>query len=208
MDKKILKQMFTDIVGRDPRRPSIMGVHFEEDCCVATDTHILVVYNEGSENFAGKTLTANGEEVKGTYPQWRRVIPAEMPGGSLPISLSQLHKALKWHKQQSDSHKDDKIAFDNVVLSVEYLNRLFNVYAAAGELGVCEFMVGEPARPVKFVSPSLTSILMPVSADVFEIDADRMYESAAVLSYETIINNCAFNSWKKSEKSDELSWIS
>lgn len=200
--------MFTDVVGRDSYRPMLMGVHFEEDCCIATDTHMLVVYNQGNANLSGKTITVDGQECKGKYPDWKRVIPSEMPYEALPINLAQLHKALKWHKQQLDSNKDDKVAFDNNVLSIDYLTKILNIYAVAEEISVCQFYINEQGRPAKFISPSLTAILMPATGDNVEIDAERQPDCALVLSYETIINNYAFNNWKKAAKQEELAWIS
>lgn len=208
MDKKVLKQMYADIVSREPIRPVILGIHFEEDACVATDTHVLVVYKQGSKNLAGRTINSEGEDCKGTYPNWQRVIPAEMPGEPLPINLTQLYKALKWHRQQPDSHRGDMIAFDDCVMSVDYLYRVLNVYMVAGELPLCKFYLNEVTRPAKLESPNLTAIVMPVSGGNYEIDGERENEGIAILSYETIINNYAFNSWKKTEKPMELAWIS
>ncbi len=199
--------MFTDVVGRDSYRPALMGIHFEDDCCVATDTYILVVYNQGSTNFAGKTIDVNGEECKGKFPEWKRVLPNQMSGAPVSINLCQLHKALKWHKRQADSQKDDKVAFGHLFLSVDLLIRLMNVFVAAGELCQCKFYLNEPTRPAIFESPSLTAIIMPNAEDNIEVDGERIPDTAAVFSYETIINNYAFNSWKKAEKPAELAWV-
>ncbi len=208
MDKKVLKQMYADIVSKDFIRPMMTGIHFEEEECVASDTHVLVVYKQGSKNLAGKTLNAEGEECKGLYPNWKRVIPAEMPHDALPINLSQLHKALKWHRQQPTSNKGDMVAFDENIISVDYLYRVLNIYVAAGELPLCKFYLNGKDRPAKLESPSLTSIVMPVHNGTMEIDAEREPDMPCILSYETLINNYAFNSWKKIEKPMELTWIS
>lgn len=208
MDKKVLKQIYADIVSRDPVRPMMTGIHFGEEECVASDTHVLVVYKQGSKNLAGKTLNAEGEECKGVYPNWKRVIPNEMPFEALPINLTQLYKALKWHRQQQESHKGDMVAFDENVISIDYLFRVLNVYMVAGELPLCKLYLNQVARPIKLESPTLTSIIMPVQGGSLVVDAEREPECSAILSYETIINNYAFNNWKKVEKPMELAWIS
>lgn len=207
MDKRILKQMFTDIAARDNYRPTLMGVHFEEDCCIATDTHMLVVYKQSNPELAGRTLTIDGSDCKGKYPDWRRVIPATVPNEPLPIDLGQLHKALKWHKRQATSHKEDKIAFGDISFSIDYLCRVLNVYKTAQELSECRFTLNVEGRPAKMESTSLTSILMPVLSEASNVDGERLPETALTLSYETIINNYAFNSWKKAEKPAELAWV-
>lgn len=207
MDKRILKQMFTDIVGRDDYRPILMGVHFEEDCCVATDTHMLVVYKQSNPELAGRTITIDGQECKGKYPDWRRVIPTKVPNEPLPIDLGQLHKALKWHKRQATSHKDDKIAFGDISFSIDFLYRVLNIYKTAQELSECQFTLNVADRPAKMESTSITSIIMPVLSEASNVDGERLPDAPLTLSYETIINNYAFNSWKKVEKPAELAWV-
>ena len=68
MEKKIIKAMYSTIVSKDPVRPTITGVFFDNDCCVATDTHILVVSHHANPKHAGKILNVAGEEIKGTFP--------------------------------------------------------------------------------------------------------------------------------------------
>lgn len=208
MDKKILKAMYASAVSRDSLRPVMQGVHFESERCYASDTHILVVYNQGSPNHDGKTLTIEGEDIKGNYPAIDRVIPQDMPNEPLMLNLRQLHKALKWHKVQPYSHQEDKIAFGSVILNIEYLCNLLNVIDAANELSSTLVYLNEQSRPSKFLSPSITAIIMPFWADGADIDGKREQDCPAILSYETIINDYAYNSWRKPVKQEEFAWLS
>ena len=53
MNKKIVKALFSYAVSKEQIRPIMQGVHFEEDVCVATDTHVLVVYKASFLGIAG-----------------------------------------------------------------------------------------------------------------------------------------------------------
>lgn len=207
MDKKVIKQMYADVVSRDDIRPQMMGVHFEVDRCYATDTHILVVYNQGSEAHAGKTLNVEGEEIKGVFPQVDRVIPNVMPEGPLDINLTQLYKALKWHRRQKKHHADDCIAFGESMYKIEFLFKVLNLFSVAGELAECKLNLNAPGRPAKLESTSITAIIMPIGHEESDIDKEREEGSAAIISYETIVNNYAFNGWKPQEKKAALAWL-
>ena len=207
MDKKVIKQMFADVVSRENIRPLMMGIHFEANRCYATDTHILVVYNQGSEAHAGKTLNVEGEEIKGVFPAVDRVIPKEMPEGPLDINLTQLYKALKWHRRQAKSHAEDCIAFGESMFRIEYLFKVLNLFSVAGELGECKFSLNTPDRPAKLESSSLTAIIMPIFHEEADVDNKREDGCAAILSYETVVNNYALNGWKPQEKKAALAWL-
>ena len=207
MDKKVIKQMYADIVSRDCIRPMMMGVHFEADRCYASDTHILVIYNQGSEAHAGKTLNVEGVEIQGIYPQVERVIPKEMPEGPLSIDLNQLHKALKWHRRQSNSNIDDCIAFGESIYSIDFLFKTLNIFSVAGELGECKFYLNAPGRPAKLESSSITAMVMPRCGEEADIDGAREEGSAVILAFETVVNNYAFNGWKPQEKKSALAWL-
>ena len=56
MEKKIMKAMYSSIVSKDPIRPIMTGVFFDQNCCVATDTHMLVVFNHTNPKFVGKVM--------------------------------------------------------------------------------------------------------------------------------------------------------
>lgn len=208
MEKKIVNQMFADIVSKDNLRPTMMGIHFEDERCYATDTHILAVYHQSDSRFAGKTLSVEGEEIKGPYPNVDRVIPTEMPEAPLDINLNQLYKALKWHKRQKSSNADDAISFGEVHLNIGYLYKLFNLISVAGELSQCKFTLNAVGRPCMVTSPSITAMIMPVQYQDEVVDNERLWEGdRAILSYETVINNYAFNGWKPEAKKEKLAWL-
>lgn len=207
MNKKVLKAMYRNIVSTDCLRPAIQGVHFEEDRCYATDTHMLVIYNEGDSRFVGCTLNLAGETVKGNYPDVDRVIPKEMPYDALPINMTQLYKAMQWHLRQEKSTRDDKVAFGDYVVNIDYLVKTLGVFFEAGELAVTNLYLNDKNRPCKLLSPSVSAIVMPVNGDNADIDGVRYTDCFAVLSYETLINNYAFNGWKPTKKVEELSWL-
>ena len=77
MEKKIMKAMYSSIVSKDPIRPIMTGVFFDQNCCVATDTHMLVVFNHTNPKFVGKVMSANGEEIPGKFPDYNRVFPSK-----------------------------------------------------------------------------------------------------------------------------------
>lgn len=208
MEKKIVSQMFADIVGKDFIRPLMMGIHFEEERCYASDTHVLAVYHQSDSRFAGKTIGKDGQEIKGKYPNIDRVIPTEMPEAPLDINLQQLYKALKWHKRQKNNTPNDAIAFGEVVLNINYLFKLFNLISVAGELSQCQFTLNAVGRPCMVTSPSITAIIMPVHYEDRIVDNEKEWDGdMSILSYETVINNYAFNGWKPEVKEEKLAWL-
>lgn len=207
MNKKVLKAMYRNIVTSDFLRPTLQGVHFEENRCYATDTHMLVIYNEGDSRFMGCTLNLAGESLKGTYPDVDRVVPKTMPYEALPINVTQLYKALQWHLRQEKSTREDKVAFGEYIVTIDYLAKTLAVFNEAGELALTQIYLNEVGRPCKLISPSLSAIIMPVNGEGVNIDGDREAYEFAVLSYETLINNYAFNGWKPTKKAESLSWL-
>ena len=75
MDKKILKAIYANVVAKDDLRPVMNGVCFEEERCYGSDGHLLVIYNHGNKQFAGKIVAQNGEIIDGKYPNIDGVIP-------------------------------------------------------------------------------------------------------------------------------------
>lgn len=208
MNKKVLKAMYSDICSKDLFRLQMTGVHFEEEECVASDTHILAVYRQGSKRYATKTISIDGVEINGNYPDYKRVLPKEMARGPLPIDLNQLLKATQWHRRQPANHTDDTIVIDNSAFRVANVAKVLNLINIAGELGEAKFYLGDDgSRPCKIESPSITAIIMPVSFIPASVDAPREAECMAFVSYETVVNNYAFNSWRKPEPKEEMSWL-
>lgn len=209
MDKKIIKTMFDDIVSRDDLRPLLKGVHFEAERCYATDTHVLVIYSEGNEKLAGQTVSREGEPINGNFPCVDRVIPQEYAYGECAIDLPQLLKALQWHNKQADKHEDDIIVIGDGAFNMGYLRRLFNLFSVAGELNKAKFFLNDCSRASKLASPSLLGLVMPFGVDASDIDKPREYDgSKATFSYETVVNDYVFKSWKKEQSKEEpLSWL-
>ena len=207
MDKKILRAMFKNIAEPgEPIRPNLIGVHFEAERCYATDTHMLVIYNRGNEKFAGQTVAFNGDILKGKYPDVDRVVPASMPAEALPIDIQQLNRALKWHLAQPAT-KDDIIALGGLGLFMRYLRNILAVFEAANEVAQVEMSLNDPGRPSKLVSESLTAIIMPVNIDEERVDSPRVEGELSVISYESLINDYARNSWRKKEAATEMGWL-
>ena len=122
MDKQIIKALY-GVASKDNVNPILNGVHFEEQRCYATDTHLLVIYNEGSEKHAGKTLSIKGEEIKGQYPPVDKVIPKKLTN-PLTLDFGQLQRACAWWGKQSDHHIEDKVVLRSTCLNIAYLQKV------------------------------------------------------------------------------------
>lgn len=208
MNKKVLKAMYKDICSKDSFRPQMTGVHFEADECVASDTCILVVYRQGSKRYATKTISIDGAEINGNYPDYKRVVPKEMARESLPIDLKQLLKAAQWHRRQSANHTDDAIVIDNCAYRVASVAKVLSLINTAGELEEAKFYLGDDcSRPCKLESPSITAIIMPVRFSPASIDTTREGDCMMFVSYESVVNNFAFNSWRKPMPKEEMPWL-
>lgn len=208
MDKNIVKALFKEIASKDPIRQTLMGVHFDEKRCYATDTHILVVYNDSDARFVGKTISSEGSELPGRYPDVNRVIPKECSNlfrGSLP----QLYRACCWWTKQSNSNKEDQVVIDGHQYVISTLKRLLSMYSVSGELQTAKMYLNEPTRPAMVVSELLTSIQMPCNpSPVEKIDDVRTYEEPVVVSYANLINTYAIESSKPKESAPaSFGWL-
>lgn len=211
MDKTIVKALFKEIACKDPVRPSLMGVHFEENRCYATDTHILVVYNESDPRFAGKTLSIEGKEIVGKYPNIDRVIPKDL-SNLFRGDLGQLYRACCWWCKQSDSHKDDQIVIDGHQYVISTLRRMLSMFAITSELGTAKMYLNAAEganRPAVVMSDTFTSIQMPCNNSPEEkVDDVRSYEEYVVISYANFINTYAIESTKPKEvKPSSFDWL-
>lgn len=67
-----------DFISDDICRPALHGVYFDKKnaCIVSTDTHKLFIapFDVPKEK-DGRLFAKNGEEIQGTFPNYRRVIP-------------------------------------------------------------------------------------------------------------------------------------
>lgn len=205
--KKVIRSLYSNVCSKDDLRSQLCGVHFEKERCYATDSKILVVFHEGSEKWDGKTVSLNGEELEGRYPNVDAVIPKNVLEGPR-IDLNQLLMACKWHLQKEDSQDMDAIVINHKSFSIRNLMRLLTVVQSAGELEEAVLMGYEPNRSSVLKSPSLTCLLMPMIFSESDVDAERMEEGASMcMSYEAFINDYVFNSWKPKAQKDELSWL-
>lgn len=206
MNKKIIKAMFSHAVSKDGVRPLMKGIHFAEDCCVASDTHVLVVYNETKPEMAGKTVLLTGELVKGKYPDYKRVMPKKS-GKPINVDWRQVYNALKWYKKQPDFNENDKVCIGGCHLTMVYLLQLLEVYNAAGDLFFIKASVTEPTRPMLFETEQIRSIIMPCTPDEESIDKLREDCGSVVMSYENFILTYATESRKPKEVVDEMAWL-
>lgn len=198
--------MYDNAASSDDFRPVLCGVLFNEDSCVATDTRVLVVYNQGVPKLAGKSIDKDGNKLSGGYPDYKRVIP-QGDINPLEIDFAQLYRALSWWRNQPDRHDDDQVVFGEKALRIFYLRRLLAVYDAAGELASTKCWLGEESGPAKFFSPSLTGLVMGV-VPFSEIDVERKPTEAVAVSYPNLILSYAIGSAKpKEQKPEALSWL-
>lgn len=208
-NKQVIKAMFQNVASKDPVRPVLNGIHFEKERCVATDTHILVVYKYGSPELEGKVLSITGEEVKGNYPNVDRVLPSQQSQSHYPyrIDLNQLQKACAWAARDKDAHENDMVVIDGKALSIRYLNILISLFNVAGEIRNAELMKTDDSRPAVINSPLLTAIVMPMAYELSRVDAPRTPGDPITYSYENLINQFVFNGWKKEPVADPMAWL-
>lgn len=205
MDKQIIQAIYANAVSREKIRPLMMGIHFEKKRCYASDTHVLIVYNEGSEQLDGQTVGVNGEPIKGKYPEIDRVIPKNGLK-KVDIDLEQLHRACQWYMRSDFGTPDDEVLIENVALKVSMVYRLLNIFKAGKALRNTAFFVVDPARPVVFKNSLFTGIIMPCSVNIEFVDTDPLPDERRTISYANLINTYAFEGWKKKEN-DQLSWL-
>ena len=209
MNKNVVKAMYECCVSKDSVRPTLMGVHFEKERCYATDTHILAVYNCGSEKFEGKTIDVNGEALKGNFPSVDRVIPKKLVN-HLSVDFRQLRSACSWWTRQSAHHVNDVVVVGGTPLNIRYLSRLLYMFHITSELGSLKFYLNsDNSCPVVAVSESLTVLLMPYNLkDESEIDEERLTGCACTVSYANLINTYAIESNRpKEKKAEPMSWL-
>lgn len=208
MNKKIVKALFSYAVSKDEIRPIMKGVHFAENGCVASDTHVLVVYKEANPKLVGRTILEDGTDAvkSGKYPDFKRVIPKK---GGTPVDLnwSQVYKAIKWFKKQPDFNPNDRLAVGECNLAMNFLVNALEVFNAAGELGCIKASVFAPDRPILLESELLTAIIMPCVPEPQNVDLPRVDCESVIMSYANLINTFAIESSKPKEKAVEMAWL-
>lgn len=209
MEKKIIKAMYSTIASKDPIRPIMTGVFFDKDCCVATDTHILVVYHHANPKHAGKILNAAGEEIKGTFPNYNRVFPSkERLSHYRPrIDLVQLQKACSWFTRQPGFTDKDVVVIRGKGLSIKYLSTLLNLFALTPEIKSAEIFQTPEANAAVIKSKNISALLMPMMVDEAKVDAPRADDCPVVLTLENLINQFVFEGWKPKPVEDPMAWL-
>ena len=198
MEKKIIKAMYSTIVSKDTVRPIMTGVFFDKDCCVATDTHILVVYHHANPKHAGKILDAAGEEIKGTFPNYKRVFPSKerMSHYHPRIDLVQLQKACAC-----------VVGIRGKGLSIKYLSTLLNLFALTPEIKSAEIFQTPEANAAVIKSKNISALLMPMMVEEAKVDAPRADDCPVVLTLENLINQFVFEGWKPKPVEDPMAWL-
>ena len=209
MDKKVIQALFTNICAKDELRPVMNGVHFESERCYATDGKVLVIYGEGKPELDGKTVHQDGTVIEGRYPNVDAVFPSEENyGKKLNIDIKQLRDACQWQIRQENANENDRVVINGVGYNVRTLMRLCNVLLVAGDPHKIKFYNSEPNRCSVLIGTKLKCIIMPMQFEEGDIDTEREGEGfTQTYSYENFINDYVFNSWRKQEKPQTLSWL-
>lgn len=209
MEKKILKAMYTYIASKDPVRPTLCGVFFDKDAIVATDTHMLVKYKTPGGKFAGKILDANGEEIKGQFPDYNRVIPTgDNLGEYIPrVNLEQLQKACAWFTRKVGFNANDCVCIEGKSISIKYLSVMLNVLLVADDIKTAVLHKTSDGRPAVITSKKFDMIIMPHNMDQAKVDEERAEDCPVVLSLENLINQFVFEGWKKQPTDDPMGWL-
>lgn len=206
MNKKIIKAMFSYAVCKDDMRPLMKGIHFAEDSCVASDTRVLVLYNETKPELIGKTMLPTGEEIKGKHPDYKRVFPKKS-GKPVNVNWKQVYNALKWYKKQPDFNANDRVCIGGCHLAMLHLLNLLEIYNAADDLCVIKATAFDPTRPMMLESEQLKSIIMICTPDEEIVDKLRDGCGSVVMSFENFILTFATESSKPKEKVEEMAWL-
>lgn len=100
---------------RFDRCKALAGVHYQNGEKVATDGALMIVEQCSYDStLEGLTINKRGEAMEGKYPDYQKVIPAEITGNS--VNLDGMLKAAKARHTIAKAHRDmgDQAYFDNV----------------------------------------------------------------------------------------------
>lgn len=208
MNKKVIKAMFDNICSKEELRPIMTGIHFEKERTYASDGHLLVIFKEGSLELDGKTMSSNGREIEGRYPNVDSVFPTkEMRGNEFTLDVVQLKKACAYHIRQLSSTQNDRVVINGTAYNIRCLFRLLNTITAVGDPTNIKFYNKDKDRATVVVSDQMQSLIMPVIYEESEVDyVQNDFADTKTISYENFINDYVFNSWKKKQPKDELAW--
>lgn len=134
-----------NFVAKDPSRPLFQGICFDGKRIVATNTHVLV----GVTNFISEPKIVHyktGEEIKGTYPDFDKVIPESTENNIAAYQISDWIRTLKIAQSiDKDEYlsvslvvKDGKVKIQRKCLTDEYVSEM-PVHSIDGEMPVIHF---------------------------------------------------------------------
>lgn len=207
MDKKILKAIYANIVAKDELRPVMNGMYFEEGRCYGSDGHLLVIYKQGSKELAGKIVAQNGETIDGKYPNVDSVVPKEREEYPHRIDLKELYAACVYHSRKPEATPDDRVSIMHKTFMIRSLVKLLAVFSASGELSNAKIYRSSNDRASVVESKLITAIIMPSLHDENVIDKETQEGESIVMSYENLLNDYAFNSWRKPDSKGDLDWV-
>lgn len=209
IDKKVIQSLFTNVCAKDELRPIMAGVHFESERCYCSDGHVLVIYNESKKSLDGKTMTATGEIIEGRYPNVDAVFPREEDYGMMfTIDIRQLRAACQWQQRQEDADENDHVVINSVSYNIPTLARLCNVLLLDTDPSKIKFYNSDPTKATIVVGTKIKGLIMPTLYEEVNVDAEREFGgSIKTYSYENLINEYVFNSWKKPQKPSPLAWL-
>lgn len=210
MNKSVIIAMYNDIVSRDPLRPVLQGIRFEENRCIATDCKLLVVYKETNPKLAGKTMNIRGEEIPGQFPNVDRVFPSEesLATYQFRIDPAHLYRVTGWFIRLADANTNDAVVIDGKAFIIRDLHKLLRVYSYANEFPETVFYKTPDGRPLVIRSKSLHSLLMPCAMpDLSVVDEARREGESIKISYENLLNRFAFESWAVKPVAQPYAWL-
>lgn len=207
MNKKIIKAMYQNIASKDENIPVMQGVHFEEGRCYASDGHILVILNEGSKTLDGKTLSLEGQEIEGRFPNVDSVFPQQQETDTVfCLDLKQLKDACLYHARKQETTDKDIVVINGVGFNIGMLVRLLNTVMLGGTKDV-KFIIRDRSHAVVIENGTMMRcLIMPTLYLDEAVDAGVDPGDIAIMSYENLINDFVFNGWKKAQPKEELAW--
>lgn len=207
MNKKVIKALFANVCSKDETRKIMNGVHFEQERMYATDGRLLVIFNEGSKELDGKTMSVEGEEIMGVFPKVDSVFPSkENRGQEFTLDVIQLKNACAYHLKQLSATQHDKVVINGVGYNVQVLFHLLSTITTVGDPKNVKFYNKGPEFATVVISDQMKSLIMPARFEEDAIDyIPTDFDDVKTFSYENFINDYVFNSWKKKPK-QELAW--
>lgn len=209
MEKKVLQAMFANIASKDQVRPILTGVFFDEQNAVATDTHMLVVFKYSNPTHKGKIMSATGEEIKGTFPDYNQVFPQKekLSSYSPRIDVAQLQKACAWFTRQPGFTDNDMVIIRGKGLSIKYLSQILNLIALTPDIKSAEMLKTPEGNPAVIRSKRFKALLMPMQVDETKVDSPREADCPIIITLESLINEYVFEGWKPRPVKDPMGWL-